>query len=50
MVRLSIQFLRATNVFNILSDKTPAEFTDMVKHHLKMSQLEEILNQYTLLK
>ena len=38
---------RTTNIFNTSSDKTPAEIADMVKHHWKMYQLEEILNQCT---
>ena len=29
---------RATNVFNVLFEKIPAEITNMVKHHWKMYQ------------
>ena len=33
---------RATNVFNVSSDKILAEIDDILKHQWKMYQLEEI--------
>ena len=42
--------VRLLNVFNVSSDKTPAEVVDMVRHQWKMYQLMEIPESMYLVK
>ena len=41
---------KATNVFNVSSDKIPAEIDDILRHQWKMYQLEEISESLYLVK